>query len=137
MAYSQSYSLAAYLLDAYGQEKMQQLLLVLAQGNGYDEALEQVYGFNVDGLEESWRAAIGAPARPIPPTPTRLLASSIPTAVPLGAPVSLPTPELSSAPDPKTERPSSGICGLGLIPLLLTAVYSRRKTGVVLRKKDE
>ncbi len=92
-AYSQSYSLVAYLLETYGQEKMQELLLVLADAAGYDAALEQVYGFNADGLETAWRAAIGAPSRIIPPTPTPILASSIPTMVPLGSDQEQPAPE--------------------------------------------
>ncbi len=141
MAYSQSYSVVDFMLDAYGPEKMQTLLLTLAQGEGYDAALEQVYGFNVDGLELAWRAAIGAPPRPIPPTPTPLSAARVPTIVPLGAPVSVPTPAATAraptttaatpAPqaEPETERPSPGGCGLGLMPLLLVFGLSRRKKG--------
>ncbi|MCP4427720.1 MAG: hypothetical protein GY803_24820 [Chloroflexi bacterium] len=130
MAYSQSYSLTRYLLVEHGPEKMQTLLLTLAEGKGYDEALQQVYEFNVDGLELRWREAIGAPPRTIPPTPTRLLAANIPTAVPMSAPVSLPTPEVAVfAPPTEPERPSSSICGLGLMPLALLAGLSRRKKG--------
>lgn len=128
LAYSQSYSVVDFMLAAYGQEKMQQLLLALADGAGYDEALEQVYGLNVDGLELAWRAAIGAPPRPIPPTPTPLLAANVPTAVPIGAPVTVPTPASAAAPPPQTRPPSTGVCGLGLIPLLLvTFVFKRRR----------
>ncbi len=128
MAYSQSYSLVNYLLTYYGEAKMQTLLLTLADGHGYDAALEQVYGFNVDGLETAWRAAINAPSRQIPPTPTPLVAAAVPTAVPLGAPVSLPTPETAAAaPSAEPERPSSDICGLGLIPLALLGGLSWRK----------
>lgn len=126
-AYSQSYSLVDYLLDSYGQEKMQELLLTLAGAAGYDAALEQVYGFNADGLETAWRREIGAPLRQIPPTPTPILAANVPTAVPLNAAQSWPTPPapdaipvtsapVDSAPDPGQ---NSGICGLGLAPFLL------------------
>jgi hypothetical protein len=132
IAYSQSYSLVAYLLDTYGPEKMQQLLLTLADAAGYDDALEQVYGFNADGLEEAWRGAIGAPARTIPATPTPIAAAAIPTVDPLGAAQSWPTPaaaeppadasnEVSSSSEGSSsvESSSSGLCALGLAPLLL------------------
>lgn len=127
MAYSQGYSVVDFMLATYGPEKMQELLLTLADGDGYDEALEQVYGVNVDGLETAWRAAIGAPPRQIPPTPTPLSAASVPTAVPIGAPVSVPTPPAAAAPPPETKPPSTGVCGLGLIPLLLVTVTFKRR----------
>ena len=122
IAYSQSYSVVAYLLEAYGQEKMQDLLLTLAEGAGYDEALEQVYGFNVDGLEVAWREAIGAQPRPIPPTPTAIVAANVPTVVPAAAPRSLPTAEAAAAPPPAAPS-SPDLCGLGLIPVLLIGLF--------------
>jgi hypothetical protein len=129
-AYSQSYSLVDFLLDSYGQEKMQELLLTLAGAAGYDEALEQVYGFNADGLEETWRAAIGAPARTIPPTPTPVVAAAIPTVNPIGAAQSQPTPDVTAAPPTAPDRDaSSGLCAFGLAPLFMVAGFAtiRRK----------
>ncbi|MEW5987680.1 MAG: peptidase MA family metallohydrolase [Chloroflexota bacterium] len=119
IAYSQSYSLVAFLLEQYGREKMQELLLTLAAGEGYDDALEMVYGFNADGLEVAWRKAIGAPARVMPPTPTPLVAAAIPTAGPLRAPQSLPTPAGLPTTGPTAEEGSPGLCGLALAPLFL------------------
>jgi hypothetical protein len=132
-AYSQSYSLVDFLLDTYGQAKMQAYLLTLAGASGYDPALEQVYGFNVDGLEEAWRAAIGAPARAIPPTPTAVAASAIPTVNPIGAAQSQPTPAVTAAPagQPDTGA-SSGLCAVSLAPLLLVAglaTFRRKNDG--------
>jgi hypothetical protein len=121
IAYSQSYSLVAYLLDQYGRDKMQELILTLAAGEGYDAALEQVYGFNADGLELLWREAVGAPPRPIPPTPTPLAAAAVSTYVPMGAPHAAPTPPEAAAtappagPAPGASRP--GICGLAWLPV--------------------
>lgn len=124
-AYSQSYSLVDYLLDTYGQEKMQQLLLALADAAGYDDALEQVYGFNADGLEEAWRAAIGAPARTIPPTPTAVVAAAIPTVEPPGAAQSQPTPIAVAPPAAADDGgSSSGLCALGLVPLFMVAGFA-------------
>lgn len=127
MAYSQSYSVVDFMLTEYGQEKMQALILNLAEGTGYDEALEDVYGMNVDGLETAWRAEIGAPARSIPPTPTPISAAYVPTAVPIGAPESVPTPPAAAAPPPETKPPATGVCGLGLLPLLLIAIATKRR----------
>ena len=87
LSYSQSYSITKTLIETYGQEKMTSLLVALRDGLTIDEALMQTYGFNVDGLEEAWRAAIGAqPRSPTPagqptaqPTPT-----FVPTIVPMG-----------------------------------------------------
>jgi hypothetical protein len=58
LSYAESYSLVEYLLDNYGQDKMLDLLTVLKQGSTYDEALTEVYGFDIDGLDASWRAAL-------------------------------------------------------------------------------
>lgn len=121
LAYSQSYSVVAFLLEAYGVEQLQTLIQVLAQGLSYDESLEQVYGMNVDGLEVAWREAIGAPPRDIPPTPTPLSAAAIPTVPPFTA------PELQPTPAEAAEAPSGGlalpICGLGWAPLLLVGAF--------------
>jgi len=58
LSYAQSYSLAEYLLDNYGQDKMLDLLTILKQGSTYDEALTEVYGFDIDGLNARWRATL-------------------------------------------------------------------------------
>lgn len=126
IAYSQSYSLVAFLLDHYGQEKIQDLILALAAGASYDAALEQVYGFNSDGLEVTWRQSVGAPERAIPPTPTAIAAAAVPTYAPLGAPRALPTPpEAAATAAPAVVAPEAGrpgICAFGLLPLFLLVV---------------
>jgi len=58
LSYAQSYSLVEYLLDNYGQDKMLDLLALLKQGSTYDEALTEVYGFDIDGLDARWRATL-------------------------------------------------------------------------------
>lgn len=58
LSYAQSYSLVEYLLDNYGQDKMLDLLTILKQGSTYDEALTEVYGFDINGLDASWRASL-------------------------------------------------------------------------------
>jgi len=131
MSYSQSYSVVDYLLNTYGAEKIQKLLLVLADGSGYDQALQQVYGLNVDSLETEWRAAIGAPPRAIPPTPTPLQAAAVPTYALSGLPQNVPTPPSAAAPPPEmtpSGQSGLGVCGSSvLLPLLLFAVIGQHK----------
>jgi len=62
LAYAESYKLVEYLIDNYGREKMFELLNTFKQGAGYDEALERVYGFDMDGLNTRWRASLEAAA---------------------------------------------------------------------------
>ena len=59
LAYAESDEITNYLLTTYGRDKMLQLLHVFAQGSTYDNALKQVYGFDMDGLNAQWQASIG------------------------------------------------------------------------------
>jgi len=58
LSYAESYSLVEYLLDNYGQAKMLNLLSLFKQGSTYDEALIQVYGFDIEGLDAHWRETL-------------------------------------------------------------------------------
>lgn len=128
IAYSQSYSTVDFMLNEYGQEPMQQLLLAMAAGETYDDALESVYGLNVDGIELAWRAANDLPQRTIPSTPTPISAANIPTIVPQGLPESVPTPpSANETAVPQTEdststQPSPGLCNAIVLPMLLVGL---------------
>lgn len=102
VSYSQSYSLVNFLIDKYKQAKMIDLLDALRGGATVDEALQKAYGFDIDGFEDTWRAAIGAQARSgdrAKPTPTR-----VPTEVPTFAPAVIAQIGPTSA--PTRARPS-------------------------------
>ncbi len=60
LSYGQSYSLVDFLIHTYGDEKMLELLGVFKEGSTCDNALQEVYSFDIDGLEERWRAYISA-----------------------------------------------------------------------------
>ncbi|MBT4126011.1 MAG: hypothetical protein HOJ22_00270 [Chloroflexi bacterium] len=60
VAYGQGRSAVKYMIDEYGEGKMAELLATLGTGIGIDGALEVVYGFGIDGLENLWRESIGA-----------------------------------------------------------------------------
>jgi len=55
LSYAQSHSLVEFLIASYGQEKMFELLTTFKRGSGYDDALKNVYGFDMDGLDGLWR----------------------------------------------------------------------------------
>lgn len=111
LSYSQSYSITNFLIETYGQQKMTALLVGLRDGLPVDEALSQTYGFNIDGLEDAWRQAIGAPPQPdsaqpkAQPTPT-FVPTIIPISVlPLAAqitPTAIPTSTFDEQPTPET-----------------------------------
>ena len=64
LSYAESYSIVSYLIETYGPARMLQLLDVFSEATGYDQALEQVYGLDSDGLDSDWRASLGLGASP-------------------------------------------------------------------------
>jgi hypothetical protein len=55
LSYAESYSMVAFLIEEYGQQKMHQLLTVFKNGSTYDNALLEVYGFDLAGLNTLWQ----------------------------------------------------------------------------------
>ncbi len=121
LSYSQSYSIVKFLIETYGQDKMTALLTALRDGAVIDDALKQVYGFDVEGLEDAWRQAIQARPRTVSAQPTaQPTPTYVPTIVPIsGAPLAqqpsvtptpIPTSSTSSAPtsEPSSLPPRSG-----------------------------
>ena len=99
VAYGQGRSAVKYMIDEYGEEKMANLLATLGTGVSIDEALNSVYGFGIDELENLWRDSIGADPYVEPtPGPTRTPAAEpTPTYKLLTAPPSSST----SVPEPE------------------------------------
>ena len=64
--YGQSYSLVAFLVESYGPEQFAQLFRTFKEGATTAGALEQVYGFDQDGLENAWRDSVGLGPRQAP-----------------------------------------------------------------------
>ena len=112
LSYSQSYSIVKFLIENYGQDKMDALLRALRDGDTIDEALRTIYGFDVDGLETAWRKSIGAPSRPASAQPTtQPTPTFVPTYIPFaGKPLAVtPTPYIippSSGGEPATQTNS-------------------------------
>jgi hypothetical protein len=54
LSYAESVSIVTYLIDRYGAAKMLQFMNTFKQGATYDGALQSVYGFDMDGLNNEW-----------------------------------------------------------------------------------
>lgn len=148
LSYSQSYSIVKFLVETYGQPKMNELLLALRDGTTIDAALRKVYGFDVEGLEDAWRAGIGAKARAAAPNPTATPQPTyVPTIVPIGGlpvavtptPFAIPTSSLAVETPPTVEPMSQvqaieeevnqmylwfGLAALGCFLLVLVIVIA-------------
>lgn len=128
LSYSQSYSITKFLIETYGQENMTALLVALRDGLTIDEALVQTYGFNIEGLEDAWRAAIKAQPRPVAAQPTaQPTPTFVPTIVPIsgGGAVSLQTtltPVPTSSAGDSTETPPARTGPPLSLTLLLVAL---------------
>jgi hypothetical protein len=60
LAYAESASLVDFLIEKYGWGDMRRLLDAFKGGATNDDALLQVYSFDVAGLETAWKKSIGA-----------------------------------------------------------------------------
>ncbi|HLB49625.1 MAG TPA: peptidase MA family metallohydrolase [Anaerolineales bacterium] len=106
LSYSQSYSLVNFLIEEYGRDKMLDLLRALRDGETLDDAMHRLYGFDIEGFEDAWRAKIGAAPRSAAEVAPTLTPTIVPTLVPVsGVPISptlIPTQALSTAPPSPT-----------------------------------
>ena len=106
LSYSESYSIVNFLIKTYGQDKMNSLLIALRDGATVDDALQGVYGFNIEGLEDAWRASIGATPRPASINPTAQPTPTIvPTYVPFSGASLVVTPTPYAVPTPSSTEP--------------------------------
>ncbi len=132
LSYSQSYSVTKFLVETYGQEKMTALLTSLRDGMTIDEALQNVYGFDVEGLEDEWRAGIGAAPRTVSAQPTaQPTATFVPTIVPVSGsqfsqvttPTAVPTSSFDSQPTETTPAQSGPPLWLTLTLLGMCCIF--------------
>jgi hypothetical protein len=89
LSYAQSAAVVRFMIEEYGQEQLSLLLQAIQDGQKIDPALEEVYGFNTEGLDSLFRMHMGfdplpgydPDATPTPrlentPVPTLALATS-------------------------------------------------------------
>jgi hypothetical protein len=155
LSYAQSYSLVDYLVDAFGQQRIVALFEDLRQGQTIEAALEHVYGFGLDGLEDRWRKSVGArprhaenvtPTMTVLPTPVPTYrpvaaapATSIATSPPAAsAPQMTAVPAGGVAPGPQSADASiadSNMLGIAAILGLLFVIATGAVAVVVIRKR--
>jgi hypothetical protein len=127
--YGQAWSVITYLVETHGQEKFAQLYAVFKEGSTIDNALEEVYGFDLGGLEDGWRESVGLGPR----TAEQQEPNSDPTQAPRQdeAPNTQPRGNAASSEDDGTSViPAIAIGALGLAVLAVAATG-----GVILRKR--
>jgi len=138
LAYAQSYSLVSFIFDQYGQEKLLSLLDAFRDGTPEDQALENVYGVDRDGLETVWRESVGAdPMEATPvlgPTPTR---TPYPTFAPIIGPEIQPseTPSVEAMAQMKpspTDTPTQPASSQQNSPLSSISIIIASGAGVIL-----
>jgi hypothetical protein len=123
LSYSQSYSIVKFLIETYGQEKMNTLLVSLRDGTTIDAALQNTYGFNVDGLEQAWREAIGAKPAAISAQPTALPTPTfVPTIVPISGAQQPVTPTPFAVPTSSSSSPTESVPTTSGPPIALTLI---------------
>ena len=147
LSYAESYSLIHFIVEEFGTEKLGELIAVFSEGAHYDDALMQVFGVDMDGMEDLWRAYIGAQPRtgttratpvptvtmtpspvptraaenkdtPVPtPTSTQNTVATLPTSTPTATMI-VPTPTATEALGDEPAVPAPrGPC-LGAVPAL-------------------
>ena len=105
--YAEAYSLVAFIADVYGEEKLGQVILTLADNHPIEDTLQLVLGMDLIEFEMAWRSWLGYPVDVIP-TPVRIAPTMI-SPVPLSTvPYSEPTATLAPTPvSPVAEFPTS------------------------------
>ena len=81
--YGEAWSLVSFLVKEYGEEKFAQLYATFKEGSTADKALQKVYGFDQDGLEDAWRVSLGLePRQRVTATPGLTATAAHPSATP-------------------------------------------------------
>jgi hypothetical protein len=118
--YGEAWSLVSFMVEEYGEEKFAQLYAVFKDGSTTDNALQQVYGFDQEGLEDAWRASLGLAPRQratATPTPTATATPGLPS------PSATPTQDNGSqAEDEGDDVPWATAAALGAAGFAFVAV---------------
>lgn len=111
LSYAQSYSVVRFMLETYGQDKMNELLTALSDAEPVDDALTRIYGVDTDGLDSQWREWLGVPPLVVAQATAQPTPTHVPTYVPIeGIPQAVtPTPGAvpTSSVDPASDQPGS------------------------------
>jgi len=128
--YAEAYSLAAFIADAYGEEKLGEVILTLADNHPMEETLQLTLGMDLIEFEMAWREWLGYPVDTLPtpmmPAPATVTQIPLPTA-PRGEPAATLTPgpvtPTAALPTPTpVSVPPSFPCGASFGAVLLVTL---------------
>jgi len=133
--YAEAYSLVAFIADAYGEQKLGQVILTLADNHPMEETLQLTLGMDLIEFEMAWREWLGYPVDTIPtpmmlapmtitpiplPTAPRGRSAATATPVPVTPTTAWPTPTPTPVP---VSAPSFPCCVSPGIVLLVTLAW--------------
>lgn len=121
--YGQSYYMVQFLIQEGGPAKFAELFATIKSGVRFDVALERVYGFDLAGFEERFRAFHGVSLPEPEPTPTpppRQDTQSTPA--PTRAPATR-NPSVVSGDDDGLSTLTLGVFGLAVVMALMAAFF--------------
>ncbi len=125
--YAQSGSIVGFMIDKLGQDKFGQFIHAL-KDDTVDGALQSTYGFDLLGLENEWRAAVGLPeVDASAPTPTVAAASqnTAPTATPRTSQSQNNNGNNNDAPraNPSSTSDGGGVSTVVIVLVVLVAAF--------------
>ena len=89
--------MVGHLVARYGERKIAELMRAVQNTFSIDQALEQVYGFDVYGLDSEWRSTVGLEPLPRPERPEARVPDR---RAPSPPPTTAATPNLEPTPSP-------------------------------------
>lgn len=124
LMYGQGYAVVKFMIEKYGEDKFRALFAAFTKGLRINEAMQSVYGFDQDGLDDAWRASLGLP-------PVEKAAPSASPAPTQPAQPVTPAPATSATP---TENKGGGfnatpiiiIVAVGVIALVIGVILISR-----------
>jgi hypothetical protein len=83
--YAEAHSVVSFMLQEYGRDKMLGLLGQFQQGTYQEDALQNIYGFGLEGLDMRWRRHLGLDDRQPQPQSEQVSPQEEGTPIPCGA----------------------------------------------------
>lgn len=112
--YAQSGSIVTYLIETYGEQQFGDFVKALARDN-INGALDSIYGFDLLGLENEWRQAVGLPE--VGSGSGQPSQDAVPTATPAGSSQQEPQPTSVAPRQPQGADSDDG--GISLMSLMI------------------
>lgn len=110
--YAEAYSLIAFIADAYGEQKLGEVILTLADNHPMEETLQRTLGMDLIEFEMAWREWLGYPVEALPtplmPAPMTITPIPLPT-TPHGRPTATATLILATPTAPLPTPTSSPV----------------------------